>query len=353
MARIPSSILRIKVPGETFAAALPQLRKAYCGTIAYEIEHLSDHQKRLWLRGVIESGRFREPIPDERRIATARAAGRASTPSSASCAAPTSARRRFSIEGVDALVPITDHVIELSAAEGTGEVVMGMAHRGRLAFITHVVGRPPESILAEFEGHMAFESGEEDARETAGDVKYHLGAEGTYITRSGRPVTVKLAANPSHLEQVNAVAEGHTRALPDLPHVARGAATTRPRAVPVLIHGDAAFTGQGVVAETLNLPALRGYTHRRHRPHHRQQPDRLHDRPVRLALARYYASDLAKGFDIPIIHVNADDAEACIAAARLAVGLPPALSAGRADRPDRLPPLGPQRAATSRPTPSR
>ena len=169
------------------------------------------------------------------------------------------------------------------AAEGTAEVVLGMAHRGRLAFITKVVGRPTESILAEFEGHMAFESGEEEMRETAGDVKYHLGAEGTYITRSGRPVTVKLAANPSHLEQVNAVAEGHTRARQTF-RTGRAPRHDPSAAVPVLIHGDAAFTGQGVVAETLNLAALGGYTHRRHGAHHRQQPDRLHHRPQRLAL---------------------------------------------------------------------
>ena len=188
-------------------------------------------------------------------------------------------QKTFSIEGVDALVPITDQVIELMAAEGTAEVVLGMAHRGRLAFITKVVGRPAESILAEFEGHMAFESGEEDMRETAGDVKYHLGAEGTYITRSGRPVTVKLAANPSHLEQVNAVAEGHTRARQTF-RTGRAARHDPSAAVPVLIHGDAAFTGQGVVAETLNLAGARRLQHRRHRAHHRQQPDRLHHRPA-------------------------------------------------------------------------
>ena len=226
-------------------------------------------------------------------------------------------QKTFSIEGVDALVPITDQVIELSAAEGTGEVVMGMAHRGRLAFITHVVGRPPESILAEFEGHMAFESGEEDARETAGDVKYHLGAEGTYITRSGRPVTVKLAANPSHLEQVNAVAEGHTRAL-QTARTSREARHDPTRAVPVLIHGDAAFTGQGVVAETLNLQALRGYTtggtvHIIANNQIGFTTDPYDSRST------YHVSDLARGFDIPVIHVNADDIDACICAAQIAV----------------------------------
>ena len=316
MARIPSSILRIKVPGETFAAALPELRKAYCGTIAYEIEHLSDHQKRLWLRGVIESGRFREPVAGERRVATLERLVEVDA-FERFLRRTYLGQKTFSIEGVDALVPFTDHVIELSAAEGTGEVVMGMAHRGRLAFITHVVGRPPESILAEFEGHMAFESGEEDARETAGDVKYHLGAEGTYITRSGRPVTVKLAANPSHLEQVNAVAEGHTRAL-QTSRTSREARHDPTRAVPVLIHGDAAFTGQGVVAETLNLQALRGYTtggtvHIIANNQIGFTTDPYDSRST------YHVSDLARGFDIPVIHVNADDIDACISAAQIAV----------------------------------
>ena len=219
---------------------------------------------------------------------------------------------------------------------------MGMAHRGRLAFITHVVGRPPESILAEFEGHMAFESGEEDARETAGDVKYHLGAEGTYITRSGRPVTVKLAANPSHLEQVNAVAEGHTRALQTW-RSAREARHDPSRAVPVLIHGDAAFTGQGVVAETLNLQALRGYTtggtvHIIANNQIGFTTDPYDSRST------YHVSDLARGFDIPVIHVNADDVDACISAAQIAVAYRAALPARRADQPDRLPPPRPQRA---------
>jgi 2-oxoglutarate dehydrogenase E1 component len=316
MARIPSSVLRIKVPGESFAAALPELKKAYCGTIAYEIEHISDHQKRPWLRGVIESGRFREPLPGERRVATLERLVEVDA-FERFLRRTYLGQKTFSIEGVDALVPITDQVIELSAAEGVGEVVMGMAHRGRLAFITHVVGRPTESILAEFEGHMAFESGDEDARETAGDVKYHRGAEGTYVTRSGRPVTVKLAANPSHLEQVNAVAEGHTRAL-QTSRTSREARHDPTRSVPVLVHGDAAFTGQGVVAETLNLQALRGYTtggtvHIIGNNQIGFTTDPYDSRST------YHVSDLARGFDIPVIHVNADDIDACLSAAQIAV----------------------------------
>jgi 2-oxoglutarate dehydrogenase E1 component len=315
MARIPASLLRVKVPGESFAAALPHLRAAYCGTIAYEIEHISDHQKRLWLRGVIESGRLRDPLPAERRVeilerlvqvdAFERFLRRTYL-----------GQKTFSIEGVDALVPITDEVIELVGAEGAKEVVMGMAHRGRLAFITHVVGRPEESILAEFEGHMAFERGDEDMIETAGDVKYHLGAEGVYETRAGRPVRVKLAANPSHLEQVNAVAEGLTRAL-QTTRTTPEARHDPASAVAVLIHGDAAFTGQGVVAETLNLQALQGYSTGGtvHVIANNQIGFTTDPNDAR---STYHVSDLARGFDVPVIHVNGDDIDACVSAAQLA-----------------------------------
>ncbi|MGD9572122.1 MAG: multifunctional oxoglutarate decarboxylase/oxoglutarate dehydrogenase thiamine pyrophosphate-binding subunit/dihydrolipoyllysine-residue succinyltransferase subunit [Thermoleophilia bacterium] len=315
MARIPASLLRVKVAGDSFATALPHLRDAYCGTIAYEIEHLSDHQKRLWLRGVIESGRLRSPLANERRLevldrlvhvdAFERFLRRTYL-----------GQKTFSIEGVDALVSIVDQVIEAGAEEGAKEVVLGMAHRGRLAFITHVCGRPAESILAEFEGHMAFESGDEDMRETAGDVKYHLGAEGTFTSRAGRQVTVRLAANPSHLEQVNAVAEGHTRAVQTL-RTDRTPRHDPASAVPVVIHGDAAFSGQGVVAETLNMQALKGYStggtvHVIANNQIGFTTDPYDSRST------YHVSDLARGFDVPVIHVNADDVDACISAAQIA-----------------------------------
>ena len=315
MARIPASLLRVKVPGESFAAALPELRRAYCGTIAYEIEHLSDHGKRLWLRGVIESGRYTQtPSAEHRRHAMERLIEVDAF--ERFLRRTYLGQKTFSIEGVDALVSITDEVIELVGDEGAEDVVMGMAHRGRLAFISRVVGRPPESILAEFEGHMAFESGDEEVRETAGDVKYHLGAEGTYTTRNGRTVRVKLAANPSHLEQVNAVAEGLTRALQTDRH-SRDAAHNPASAVPILIHGDAAFTGQGVVAETFNLQALRGYTtggtiHVIANNQIGFTTDPYDSRST------YHVSDLARGYDVPIIHVNADDVDACIGAAQIA-----------------------------------
>jgi multifunctional 2-oxoglutarate metabolism enzyme len=264
---------------------------------------------------VIESGRLRAPLEAARRVEALERLVQVDA-FERFLRRTYLGQKTFSIEGVDALVTITDRVIALCAEEGASEVVLGMAHRGRLAFITHVVGRPPESILAEFEGHMAFESGDEDMRETAGDVKYHLGAEGRWESPSGHAVTIKLAANPSHLEQVNAVVEGYTRAVQTV------RSTREPRhdptsAVPVLIHGDAAFTGQGVVAETLNLQALRGYStggtvHVIANNQIGFTTDPYDSRST------YHVSDLARGFDVPIIHVNADDVDACISAAQIA-----------------------------------
>ncbi|MCC6831494.1 MAG: multifunctional oxoglutarate decarboxylase/oxoglutarate dehydrogenase thiamine pyrophosphate-binding subunit/dihydrolipoyllysine-residue succinyltransferase subunit [Thermoleophilia bacterium] len=318
MARIPASVLRVNVPGDSFLAALPNLQAAYCGNIAYEVEHISSHEQRLWWRKQIESGAMANPMSPERRVAVLERLVQVD-------AFERFLRRQFlgqktfSIEGVDTMVPLTDEIIELVAETGAEEVVLGMAHRGRLSFITHVVGRPVESILAEFEGHIEFHEEDEDQEfhTTAGDVKYHLGAEGTFVTRAGRPVTVTLGANPSHLEQVNAVVEGSTRARQTDRHDA--VARIDPSvAVPVVIHGDAAFSGQGVVAETLNLQGLRGYTTGGtiHVIANNQIGFTTDPEDSR---STHNASDLARGFDVPIIHVNADDVEACLLAGRLAV----------------------------------
>ncbi len=290
---------------------------------------------------MIESGRLREPLPAERRVQTLERLVQVDA-FERFLRRTYLGQKTFSIEGVDALVPITDEVIELAGAEGAKDVVMGMAHRGRLAFISHVVGRPEESILAEFEGHMAFETGDEDMRETAGDVKYHLGAEGVYETRDGRQVRVKLAANPSHLEQVNAVAEGLTRAL-QTTRTTPEARHDPAAAVAVLIHGDAAFTGQGVVAETLNLQALRGYSTGGtvHVIANNQIGFTTDPNDAR---STYHVSDLARGFDIPVIHVNARRHRRLRERRPARGGLPQPLPARRAHQPDRLPPPGPQRA---------
>src|SRR4051812_817858 len=311
MARIPASVLRVAVPGDTFAEAIPQLRDTYTGTIAYELEHISDHEQRIWLRQAIESGPSRTPLEPEAKRALLQRLSEVEALESYLHKAFLG-KKQFSIEGLDALVPMLDEAIEQAAQGGARETVLGMAHRGRLNVLAHTIGRPYESILVEFEGEQSLAADTAAPEGGTGDVKYHYGASGTYRTRAGRPVTVSLAHNPSHLEYVNPVIEGRARA----DQTGRKAAEIShdPTVVlPVLIHGDAAFPAQGIVAETLNLQALDGYSTggTLHLIANNQlgfTTDPEEGRSTR------YASDLAKGFDIPIIHVNADDVEACVSA---------------------------------------
>jgi multifunctional 2-oxoglutarate metabolism enzyme len=315
MRRIPASVLRVAVPGDTFAEALPHLRETYTGTIAYEIEHISDHEQRVWLRRAIECGEYRQPLPDEARRRLLQRLSEVEALENYLHKAFLG-KKQFSIEGLDALVPMLDEVIELCSAEGAREIVLGMAHRGRLNVLAHTVGRPYEAILAEFEGEQTLAVDTAAPEGGTGDVKYHYGASGTYATSSGRGVTVTLSPNPSHLEYVNPVIEGHARA-DQTSRKARDLSHDPAAVVPVLIHGDASFPGQGIVSETLNLQALPGYTtggtiHVIANNQLGFTTDPEESRSTR------YASDPAKGFDMPIIHVNADDVEACISAVRLA-----------------------------------
>jgi len=314
MERIPAHILRIQVPGATLAEALPHLRDTYCGTIAYEIEHISDHQQRVWLRTRIESGKYRRPLsPEEKKRVLSRLTDAEALETYIHRTFLGS--KSFSIEGLDALIPMLDETFGLAADAGVRDVFIGMAHRGRLNVLTHAVGRPYAEILAEFEGDKDLDVVTARPRGGTGDVKYHQGAVGTYRTDEGKEVHVTLASNPSHLEFVDPVVEGRARAQqterdePIAKHFPR-------RVLPVLIHGDAAFPGEGVVAETLNLEALEGYSTggvlhiiANNQIGFTTEPEE--------ARSTRYASDLAKGFDIPIVHVNADDPEACIAAVRL------------------------------------
>src|SRR5712691_7706614 len=314
-ARIPARLLRLYVPGETLAEALPHLRETYCGTIAYEIEHISDHEQRVWLRQAIESGRYRQPLsPDERRALLerlSRAEGMEHYLRRAFLG-----QKQFSLEGLDAMVPMLDEAIRLAAEDGAHEVVIGMAHRGRLNVLAHALGQPYESILREFEGERTIEAVVGDPEGGTGDVKYHLGAQGVRETPAGE-ITVSLAANPSHLEAVDPVVEGETRAE-QTDRSTREGVHDPSVALAILIHGDAAFPGQGVVAETLNLENLPGYSTggTLHLIANNQvgfTTDPAEGRSTR------YSSDLAKGFDIPIVHVNGDDPEAAISAVRLAL----------------------------------
>jgi 2-oxoglutarate decarboxylase len=258
MRRIPASVLRVAVPGATFADALPNLRETYTGTIAYEIEHISDHEQRVWLRKHIESGTYRQPLePEARRRLLQRLSEVEALENYLHKAFL--GKKQFSIEGLDAIVPMLDEEIELGAAAGAREVVLGMAHRGRLNVLAHTVGRPYAAILAEFEGEQTLAVDTAAPEGGTGDVKYHYGASGTYPTQSGRSVTVTLSPNPSHLEFVNPVIEGRARA-DQTTRKARELAHDPAAVVPVLIHGDAAFPGQGIVSETLNLQALAGYS---------------------------------------------------------------------------------------------
>ncbi len=319
MSRIPASILRIGVPGETLLEALPRMRDAYCGTIGYQVEHLSSHQQRIWLREMIETGAHRQPLTDaekkrlldrlidvfqfERFLEKAYLG-----------------QKMFSIEGLDVVVPMLDEAVTLSQRAGAEEVVFGMAHRGRLSVLAHNLGRSVESILAEFEGSKRIEAVKAVAsipHGGTGDVKYHYGHRGIYETADGDKISVRLYPNPSHLEFVDPVVTGGTRFLQsdfDGPNLSLDSR----RAVPVLLHGDAAFPAQGVVAETLNLQALPGYTTggtihliQNNQVGFTTDPSEARSTP--------YAADMAKGFNVPIIHVNADDVEACVAAMRLAM----------------------------------
>ncbi len=314
-ARIPSSLLRVHVPGETLLEALPALKEVYCGTIAYEIEHLSDHAERVWLRQAIESGRYRKTLePEERKRLLAsltRAEGFEQFLRKRFLG-----QKQFSLEGLDSMMPMLDEAIELAASMGAHEVVIGMAHRGRLNVLVHTTGHPYGSVLREFEGERTIDAVVMDEEGGTGDVKYHLPATGTRATSNGE-VTISLAPNPSHLEAVDPVIEGWTRA--EQTDRSTGGGIHDPFvALAILIHGDASFAGQGIVAETLNLSNLDGYTTggTLHIISNNQvgfTTDPEEGRSTR------YSSDLAKGFDIPIIHVNADDPEAAVAAVRLAL----------------------------------
>ena len=315
MAKIPSRILRMWVPGATLADALPHLRETYCGPIAYEIEHIASHRQRLWLREAIEGGQFRKPLTNDEQKALLKRLTEVDALERFMHKAYLG-QKQFSIEGLDMSVPMIDELIQLAATRGAREVVIGMAHRGRLNVLAHNLGRPYDNIFAEFEGSSTLEPITTIPQGGTGDVKYHHGAQGTYQLPSGESIIVRLESNPSHLEFVAPVAAGSTRAVQTArqgPHAHQDTNA----AIPIILHGDAAFPGQGVVAETLNLQALDGYTvgGTVHLIQNNQVGFTTDPEDAR---STTWASDLAKGYDVPIIHVNADDVAACVAAVRLA-----------------------------------
>jgi multifunctional 2-oxoglutarate metabolism enzyme len=317
MNAVPASVLRVKVPGNTLAEVLPNLRNVYSGTISYEIEHISNVEQREWLREYIEGSMNRRELTPQRKVQVLQRLTKVET-MERYFRKQFMSQKTFSIEGLDVMVPMLEETISMLAEDGTQTAVIGMAHRGRLSTIAHVVNLPYEELLEEFEaGAMKTAEPDFDEADVTGDVKYHHGAEGTYVTPIGTKISVELANNPSHLEAVDGVVEGMTRAL-QTDRTANAPRFDAQIAAPILIHGDAAFAGQGVVAEVLNLQAIAGYAtggtiHIISNNQVGFTTDPMEGRSTR------YASDLAKGFDLPIVHVNADDVDACIAAVHLAI----------------------------------
>jgi 2-oxoglutarate dehydrogenase E1 component len=311
LALVPAEALGVE--GGTAADVAARLRSLYQSNLGFEFEHIENETERQWFRTVIEQEGLRRTLsPDERRTLLHRltevdALERFIHRKYVNV-------KRFSIEGTDALVPMLDIAIHDAASGGAREVVMGMAHRGRINVLAHILGKPYGTIFDEFDGKHA-----DIADSETGDVKYHLGFESERVFEGGRRVRLTLVPNPSHLEIVNPVLTGLARAKQRAYGRAFGAPDGRGASVlPILVHGDAAFPGEGVVAETFNMSALRGYGvgGTLHIICNNQVGFTTNPGDGR---STYYASDLAKGFEVPIVHVNADDAEACIAAVRLGI----------------------------------
>ncbi|HSM05210.1 MAG TPA: 2-oxoglutarate dehydrogenase E1 component [Longimicrobiales bacterium] len=298
---------------ESVADALRRLQKSYVGYIGFEFEHIEDPARVRWLWAQVESGFHTAPLEaDTKRWLLERLSEVEGLEQFLHRAYL--GQKRFSVEGTDMMVPMLDVAIREAAARGGRRVVLGMAHRGRLNVLAHILQVPYEALLAEFEGvklPSAFQV------PGSGDVKYHHGAEAQYSLNDGDPVQVTLAPNPSHLEFVDPVVMGMARAW-QFDGNGTGESADPDVVVPILIHGDAAFAAEGVVAESLNMSRLTGYAvggtvHIIANNQIGFTTDPEEGRSTR------YASDLAKGFDIPVLHVNGDRPEACIAAVRLAM----------------------------------
>ncbi len=285
---------------------LDTLRETYCRHIGVEFMHIQEHDVRAWLQERMESTRNSEPLPAalQRRILACLNAAEAFEKFLHTSYV---GHKRFSLEGAETLIPLLDFLLEEAATAGVEHAVIGMAHRGRLNVLANTLGVSYGQIFREFEGEV-----DPASSHGSGDVKYHLGASGVHRSADGREVHLVVASNPSHLEAVNPVVEGMARAQQD-----SLGDTGRERVLPILIHGDAAFSGQGVVAETLNLSQLRGYRTGGtiHLVINNQigfttGPEDLRSSP--------YATDVARTVQAPIFHVNGDHPEDAIRVIRLA-----------------------------------
>ena len=291
----------------TLREILDVLRDTYCGAIGAEYMFIADHERKAWIQQQIEKSRNRAVLTLGERKRTLEKLVEAEA-FEKFLHAKYVGHKRFSLEGCEALIPLLDRVLSDAADSGVREAVIGMAHRGRLNVLANTVGKPLHQIFSEFEGNV-----DPNATQGSGDVKYHLGATGTHHSPRGGALSVTLAPNPSHLEFVNPVVEGMARARQDALHD-----DERQQVLPILLHGDAAFAGQGIVAETLNLSALDGYA--TGGTIHVVINNQIgfttlpHD-----ARSSTYCTDVAKMVQAPVFHVNGDDPDAVAYVAALAV----------------------------------
>ena len=286
---------------------LSVLRDAYCRHVGVEYTHILDPEQQQWLQERVEAHHVKPTVAQQKYILSRLNAAEAFE---TFLQTKYVGQKRFSLEGAESVIPMMDAIIDQAAEHELDEVAIAMPHRGRLNVLANIVGKPYSKIFTEFEGNL-----NPAAAHGSGDVKYHLGAEGNYIQMFGdNDINVSLTANPSHLEAVNPVLEGLVRAKQDILDKGEGGFTV----MPLLLHGDAAFAGQGVVAETLNLALLRGY----------RTGGTVHivvNNQVGFTTApehsrsSEYCTDVAKMIEAPIFHVNGDDPEACVWVARLAV----------------------------------
>src|SRR6266542_6679190 len=299
----------------TMFDVIEAFRQIYCSTTGYDYNHVFVPDERRWLRQAAEGGRFRAPAdPISPAALLERLTQVEVFERFLHRAFP--GKTRFSIEGLDMLVPILDEVIGEAAESGIRNILIGMAHRGRLNVMAHVLNKPYAQILAEFKEPISSRVFREDMAWT-GDVKYHAGAHRAIKGGREMELVVSMPPNPSHLEAIDPIVEGMARAACTVVDPSGAPVFDPTRSLPILIHGDAAFPGQGIVAETLNLSRLPGY----------QTGGTIHvivnnqlgfSTGPEDEYSTSYASGLARGFKIPIVHVNADDPEACVEAARLA-----------------------------------
>lgn len=314
LASLPASVLSIsgtQMDGNA-AEAIEKLRSIYSGTIGYDYGHIRTPEERDWLYQTAESGLYRQHTIDKKKLLERLSQVEAFElflhriyPG----------KTRFSVEGLDMLIPMLDEIIDASAREKMPKVLIGMAHRGRLNVLAHILHKPYTQILAEFADPKGRATTWDELGWT-GDVKYHMGAQKKVGDDKESHTVIHMQANPSHLEQIDPILVGMARAFNTKVEKV-GAPIYENVSLPVLIHGDASFIGQGIVAETLNFSRVHGYatSGTLHIVANNQLGFTANEDESRGSL---HASDLAEGFEIPVIHVNADDPLACLEAIKTA-----------------------------------